>query len=246
MHGFSFLRVVARPLAWVAMYGAFSGIAWADSAKEYVRNERWPQASLQAQAVTEVAQDRVSITLAHEVSGKDQSAVARELGQAVDAALAKARDNSKVKARSGSYNVWPMNDEQGRISNWRGRAEIILDSADFVAASELAGAMGQTMAVAGMNFYLSPQARAHYEAELLDEASKAFRERAAALAKSFGFADYRIREISLGGAGARYEAASPRMMAVAADKSVAVPLEPGTERVSVSISGSIFLRSATE
>jgi predicted secreted protein len=187
----------------------------------------------------------VRITLAHEVSGKNQADVARELGKAVQQALSAAKGSKAVSARSGSYGVWPMNDEQGRISNWRGRAEIILESDNFAAASDLAGQLGDTMAVAQVGFYLSPEARAACEAELLDDASRAFRERASALAKSFGFSDYSIRELSLNDTGARYDAA-PRTMAMAADKSVAVPLEPGKEQVSVSISGSIFLRSAKE
>src|SRR3546814_4727433 len=69
-----------------------------------------------------------------------------------------------------------------------------------------------------------------------------FRDRAHALAEAFGYAGYDIKEINLGGSGARYEAA-PRMMAMAADKA-RVPLEGGTEMISVSIQGSIFLRSA--
>lgn len=245
MYGFSFKRVVVQPMLAAALLAAWVPGTWAQPPAAAHHQERLPQASLQAQAVTQVAHDRVRITLAHEVSGKSQSAVAASLGKAAETALGKARGNQEVKASSGSYSVWPMNDEQGRISNWRGRAEVILDSANFAAASELAGALGDTMAVAHMNFYLSPQARADHEAKLLDQASGAFRDRAAALAKAFGYADYRIREVSLGGAGARYEAA-PRMMAMAADKSVDVPLEPGTEQVSVAISGSVYLLSAKE
>ena len=247
MYGFSFLRVVAQPLVLAVLLAGGAPAAFAEAAEPaaHRHQQRLPQASLQAQAVTQVAQDRVRITLAHEVSGKTQSAVAAQLGKAVEAAMAKARGNSVVTTRSGSYSVWPMNDDQGRISNWRGRAEIILESAQFAAASELAGTLGDTMAVAQVNFYLSPQARAHHEAQLLEQASSAFRERAAALAKAFGYADYRIRDIALGGAGARYES-SPRMMSMAADKSVDVPLEPGTEQVSVSVSGSVYLLSEKE
>lgn len=246
MYGFSLKRVVVQPLLAATLFAlAVPGAVAQPPASAQRQNARLPQATLQAQAVTQVAQDKVRITLAHEVSGKSQSAVAGDLGKAVESALGKARGNQVVTARSGSYNVWPMNDQQGRISNWRGRAEIILESSDFAAASELAGKLGEIMAVAQVNFYLSPQARARHEAQLLDEAASAFRDRAAALAKSFGFTDYRIREISLGGAGAQYESA-PRMVAMSAGKSADVPLEPGTEQVSLSISGSVYLLSAKE
>src|SRR5690606_25784575 len=92
---------------------------------------KWPQASLQAQAVREVAQDAVRITLATEVSADTQAQVSESLGKVVNETLAAARKNTDVKSRSGMYRVWPMNDQNGRISNWRGRAEIILESTNI-------------------------------------------------------------------------------------------------------------------
>lgn len=205
--------------------------------------DKWPQASLQAQAVREVAQDAVRITLATEVSAETQAQVSESLGKMVNDTLAAARKNTDVKSRSGMYRVWPMNDQNGRISNWRGRAEIILESTNIGAASALAGELSAAMPVSGLYFYLSPKARAAIEEELLAEAAKAFTDRAQAVATALGFKGFEIREVSVGGAGARYESAAPRMLAMAADKAAApVPAEPGTEEVSVSVSGSVFLR----
>ncbi|RTZ40067.1 DUF541 domain-containing protein [Candidimonas sp. SYP-B2681] len=207
-----------------------------------VRGGKWPQASLQAEAGAEISQDTVKITLASEMSDTSQTAVAKALSKTLDSVMKDAKGDPAVKVSSGNYHVWPMNNEQGKITNWRGRGEIFLESQDFAAASELAGKLSDRMPIANLAFSVSPQARAKQEEALLSEAAQAFRDRAEALTKAFGFATYTVRNIDLGGAGARYESA-PRMMSMAADKA-SVPLEGGTERVSVLIRGSIFLQSS--
>ncbi|SHI23766.1 SIMPL domain-containing protein [Pollutimonas bauzanensis] len=205
------------------------------------RGGKWPQASLRAEASAEIAQDTVKVTLASEISEASQAAVAQALSKTLEGVMTEAKGDPKVKASSGNYRVWPMSNEKGKITNWRGRGEIILESADFAAASELAGKLSDRMPIANLAFSVSPQARAKQEQALLAQAVRAFGVRAQALTDAFGFARYTIRNIELSGAGAQYQPA-PRMMAMAADKASA-PLEGGSETVSVSIQGSIFLHT---
>lgn len=222
---------------------AHDGAHAGDHADHY---QQWPQATLQAEAVAEIAQDTVRITLASEVSDATQAAVAQSLGKAVDAAMKqakeKAKNNAKVKISSGNYGIWPMNDKDGKITNWRGRGEIIIESTDFAAASDIASALSDSMPVANLAFSVSPQAKAKKEETLLAQAARNFRDRAQALTDAFGFASYTIKNIDLGGSGARYESAAPRMMAMQADSRAKMPVESGTEMVSVSVQGSIFLQ----
>lgn len=241
---------IARPwrLAFMAALAAVCAaqtVHAADSPSRchHHRHPSYPQASLQAQAVTEVAHDTVRITLATEISETSQDAVSRALSETLARAMAKAKENAgDVKVSTGNYRIWPMNDKQGQISNWRGRGEIYLESKDFDAASSLAASLEGDMAVAALSFFVSPQRRAAQEESLLVDAAGAFRQRAQALAQAMGYADYRIRSIDLGGTGAVYEA-MPRMAQAAAFKAAdaAVPLEPGTESISVTVQGSVFL-----
>ncbi|HUH58746.1 MAG TPA: SIMPL domain-containing protein [Candidimonas sp.] len=203
--------------------------------------EKWPQASLRAEASAQIAQDTVNITLATEVSGVSQAAVAKLLNTTLESVMKQAKGNTKVKATSGNYRVWPMSNEKGQISDWRGRAEIMLESEDFAAASELASQFTDRMPISNLAFSVSPQARAKQEEALLSEAAQAFRSRALAVTNAFGFASYSIRNMDIGGSGAQFQP-QPRFMAMAADKS-SVPIEGGTEWVTVSIQGSIFLYS---
>ena len=219
-------------------------IAHAQDEGRRAPHNKWPQANLQAEASTEIAHDTVRITLASEVSDVSQTAVGETLSKTLDDVMKQAKGHEGIKVTSGNYQIWPMNDKDGKISNWRGRGEIFLESKDFAAASKLASSLGDRMPIANLSFFVSPQERARQEEALLTKAADAFRDRAKVTAQAFGFGDYSIKEITLDGAGTRYEAAmgAPRMMSMSAEKAV-VPLEGGTDRVTVSVRGSIFLHS---
>lgn len=200
-----------------------------------------PQASLSAEASSEIGQDTVEITLAADLSGASQPEVAEALNQRLDSVMKQAKGHQGIEARSGSYRIWPTNDRDGKIAEWRGQAEIVLESRDFPAVSKLAASLGDRMPIAGLAFSISHERRAAEEQKLLGQAVEAFKARAQALTQALGFAGYRLRTIDLGGQGAMPPAPMPRMMsAMAADK-VAAPVEGGRERISVSVQGTIVL-----
>jgi predicted secreted protein len=114
--------------------------------------------SLNAQASAEVPQDVVNITLFYEQEASDPSTLTATLNQRADSALQKARGVSGVTARTGSFSIFPSTDRDGRISAWRGRTEVVLESRDFGAASKLAGQMASIMQVGNVQFSLSPEA----------------------------------------------------------------------------------------
>lgn len=231
--------LLAAAQAWVAIPASAAGTA--DRMPEH--HAHWPQATLGAEASEQVAQDTVTITLAAELDGASQSKVADQLAGTLAGAMRQLSGDAKVKASTGNVRVWPVNDSHGKISGWHGRAEIVLRSTDFKAASALAAKVGDSMAIANLGFSVSSAARAKAEQALLAQAAQAFRTRAQALASAFGFDSYRIRDIELGGSGAVPYQPAPRMMAMSAAKSAPMPLEASTETVTVSVRGSIFLRS---
>jgi len=200
-----------------------------------------PQATLSAEASAEVEQDTVQVTLAAELTGATQAQVADALNARLDSVMRQAKGQQGIEARSGSYRIWPMSDRDGKISEWRGQAEILLESHDFAATSRLAGELSDRMPIAGLAFFVSRERRATEEQKLLVQAVDAFKMRARDLTRALGFADYRLRRIELGGSGAMPMAPMPRMMsAMAADK-VAAPIEGGRQTLSVSIQGAIVL-----
>ncbi|MGF6956758.1 SIMPL domain-containing protein [Paraburkholderia youngii] len=199
--------------------------------------------SLNAQASAEVPQDEVEITLFYEQEASEPSALTSTLNQRADAALQKARGVAGVTARSGAFSIFPSTDRDGRISAWRGRTEVVLESHDFAAASKLAGQMASFMQVGNVRFSLSPEAQRAAEQRLSGEAIKSFREQAAASSQAFGFSGYSIREVNVNHSGVMPRPVMMSARAMGADaKSAPMPLEGGTSTVTVNVSGSVQMK----
>ena len=201
--------------------------------------------SLNAQASAEVPQDVVDITLFYEQEASDPSALTSTLNQRADAVLRQAKGVSGVTARTGSFAISPSTDRDGRISAWRGRTEVVLESHDFAAASKLAGQMASNMQVGNVQFSLSPEAQRAAEQKLTGEAIASFRQQASAGAQAFGYSGYSIREVTVGHNGVMPRPMmmmSARVMGADAKAAAPLPLEAGTSTVSVNVSGSVQMK----
>jgi predicted secreted protein len=201
--------------------------------------------SLNAQASTEVPQDVVNITLFYEQEAKDPSSLTNTLNERADAALRRAKGVSGVTARTGSFSIYPSTDRDGRISAWRGRTEVILESRDFASASKLAGDLAATMQVGNVQFSLSPEAQRAAEQKLTGEAIASFRQQAASSAEAFGYSGYSIREVNIGHNGVMPRPMmmmSARALDANAKAAPPVPLEGGTSTVTVNVSGSVQMK----
>jgi predicted secreted protein len=198
--------------------------------------------SLSAQASSQVPQDTVDITLFYEQEAADPSSLTNALNQRADAALREAKGVEGVTAKSGSFSVYPSTDRDGKISAWRGRTEVVLESHDFAAASKLAGKMSSSMQVGSVAFSLSPEAQRAAEQKLVTQAIDSFRKQAQAAAQAFGYSSFTVREVNVGRGGVQPR---PVMMmqsrAMSADAKVAAPIamEAGTSTVTVDVNGSV-------
>lgn len=197
--------------------------------------------SLSAQASAEVPQDVVEITLFYEQEAPDAASLTNALNQHAEAALKQAKGVAGVKVRTGTFSIYPTTDRDGRISAWRGRTEIVLESRDFGAASRLAGQLNATMQVGSVAYSLSPEAQRAAADKLTSEAIDNFRSQAKSSASAFGYSGFAIREVEVG----RNAPPPPRpmfaMRAMAAEAKAAAPLpvEAGTSTVTVNVSGSV-------
>jgi predicted secreted protein len=152
---------------------------------------------------------------------------------------------SGVTARTGSFAIFPSTDRDGRISAWRGRTEVVLESHDFAAASKLAGQMASVMQVGNVQFSLSPEAQRAAEQKLTGEAIRSFRDQAASSARAFGFSGYSIREVNVNHSGVMPRPMmmmSARAMSADAKTMAPMPLEGGTSTVTVNVSGSVQMK----
>lgn len=203
--------------------------------------------SFEASATREVPTDTLTVTLFVEEQGPDPGAIATRVNARLDEALAKAKNQPRVEARSGNYQTNPIYDRANQITGWRTRADVILEGRDFNAVGALAGQLQPALKLGSMTFSLSRSARETVEAALLTEALAKFQERARAVAKSLGFPGYGLGQINV-----RSEQPPPhgpvayRMSAAMADAAAPgpVPVEGGKNAVTVVVSGSIVLGAA--
>lgn len=199
--------------------------------------------SFNVQVTEEVVPDLAVMTLAIEREGTDTAALTAEVNGYLTRALDQARATPGVVAASGGYQTNPRHDNTGKRTGWRVRAEIILKSQNFEVLGRLAGrlssASGQ-MTINGNHFEVSPELRNQVEMRLLDRGAVAFRAKAIAAARAFGYRDYEIQTVAIGGNGAPAPTPRPLMRASAmVAEAGPVPLEGGRVTISLGVNGSV-------
>ena len=190
-------------------------------------------------------QDLLSISLTTTREGADAAGVQSQLKAALDAALADARKSveaGQMDARTGLFSVYPRYAQGGKISGWRGSAELVLEGRDFARITQAAGRIS-TLTVGNVGFGLSRDQRAKVESDAQLQAVERFKAKASELARSFGFAGYSLREVAVN-ANDFAPPPRPRMMAsaMASVDSSPVPVEAGKATVTVTVTGSVQLK----
>ncbi len=202
--------------------------------------ERYNTVELQAEAQREVANDTLTATLYAEASDASAAQVATALNRALNEALRLAGEVKAVRARSGNNQTYPVYDRAQKLTGWRGRAEIRLESRDFQAAAALVGRLQSTLQLASMQFSISTEARKAVENELVTEAIGAFRARADIVRQALAGKSYRLKRLAINTGG--FVAPRPimaRALASASAEVVAPQFEGGMSQVTVTASGTV-------
>lgn len=201
---------------------------------------------LSASGSVEVQQDLLSISMNTTRDGLDAGVVQTQLKTALDAALAEAKKASQpgqLDVRTGNFSLFPRYGRDGKISGWQGTTELVLEGRDFARISTTAGKI-QTLTLGNVSFGLSREQRTKVEADAQSQAIDRFKAKADSIAKSFGFASYSLREVSVNANDQGFNP-RPRMMAMearAASSDAPVPVEAGKTTVLVTVAGSVQLQ----
>lgn len=196
-----------------------------------------PTIDLTADASRTATNDLARATLFAEAAGTAPADAAKRVNAMIAEALATVRAQAGIKVQTAGTHTYPMHGKGGRIESWRMRSDIVLESSDIAALSDLVGRLQQTLGVAGVALLPAPETRKKAENEATLEAVAAFRARAKLVADAFG-KPYRIKHLSIGGHGMR----PPPMMraaAMAPMEAAPMPIEAGESTVAVSVSGQI-------
>ncbi|MFW2066083.1 SIMPL domain-containing protein [Acinetobacter johnsonii] len=178
----------------IALSALFSSAVFAQSENQLNYNI----VNVQAEATRQVSNDLMNATLYIERSNKQPAELATQITQLMNQATALARKYPSVKVETGSQTTYPIyNDDNQKLKEWRGRAEINLESTDFKAASQLIGELQQNFQTQSISFSVSDTQRKKVENELIVEASKTFQQRAQSLAQAWNKSGYNLVNLNI-------------------------------------------------
>ncbi len=203
------------------------------------------QISLRAEAHQDVAHDQMQVTLYTEEQNSDAAQLANTVTQTLNQALQTARQHPKVSVKMGSRRSYPVHDSKGqKITAWRERAEIHLESTDFAGLSTLTGELLKTLKMVNMQFSIAANTRISSEDQLLKDAISAFQARAQLVSEAFGASSYKVVNLNLNSSGFSRPpiyARSAKMLssAMSDDNSTTPEVEAGSSQVSIIADGVI-------
>jgi predicted secreted protein len=197
------------------------------------------EVGLSASAEQEVDNDRARAVLFAEREGIDPADLAKIVNRDVEWALRQLEGVVGIDVSTPSYQTIPIYNK-GHIDGWRVRQTLRLESSDYVAMSEVLGRLQKRLGLQGMSFYLSDAGRQDAEDALIPEALKRFKARADMVVRQMGRKAYRLVAVSVDNDGA--SPIRPRVLTARMEAAAAPPLEAGTSKVRITVSGSIQLR----
>lgn len=203
-------------------------------------SDRYNTVELQAEAQREVTNDLLNASMYVEASDANATQLANTLNRVSNEALKIAANFKSVRVRSGGNNTYPVYDRNQKLTGWRGRAEVRLESRDFQAAAGLIAKLQATMQLSSLSFSLSRETRVNLENDLIAEAISAFRARADITRQALAGKSYKIRRIAINTGGGMVQPRPMFRAAAATSAEVATPqLEGGLSTVTVSVSGAV-------
>jgi predicted secreted protein len=175
-----------------------------------------------------------------EASSAQPAELAKRVNATLATALATAKGHAEVKVRTGATQTYPVYAKNSRtIESWRMRSELLMESRDAAALSELLGKLQATLAVGNISFAPAPETRRTIEDDTAIDAIANFTNKAGRYAGALK-KRYRIVSMNIGGQDAAPPAPTFRAMAMAAE-SAPMPVEAGESQITVTVSGQIEL-----
>ncbi len=204
-----------------------------------------PELRLSAEAAANVATDELTVTLAYEQDGPTAASLNAAVLKQLNEALALVKKSPSIHARLSSVHTHPNWDNKGKRTGWKVRGELVLLSKDISTLSTLVGKLSETLQLSGVSYGVSRERQSEVRQDLIEDAAAAFKSKAQATAKAMGYAGYEVSNVNLADGVHQQPPVmfKGRMESMAmADASQALPSEGGTQRLSVTFSGSVFLK----
>lgn len=196
---------------------------------------------LAAEASRPAVNDQIRAVVYSEAQGNNPADLARRVNQEIATGLQLVRGKPGVSVKTGNQSTYPVYGRDQKIESWRMRSELVLESRDLGAVSELLGELQQRrLAVGQVTQMPSPETRRKVEDDATRDAIKAFQGRAEVIAGALG-KKWTIKQLSVSQQGGAMPLPIYRSAKVMMAEAAPAPLEAGESLLTTTVSGQIEL-----
>ncbi len=211
------------------------------SATSLAEDLNYNQISLQATASQEVTNDLLTTVLTVQENGANPTQLSQRVNTRMTQILGIAKQSTDVKSHTTSYNTQPMY-KNNKINGWQVRQQIKLVSQNIKQLTDLIAKLNKLAHVQSMSFGISDKLSATTKEKLTKAAIKKFRTKAQVITEQFDKSTYQLIHASIDANAQHYRNQPMRMERMAmSDAAVAPAVSAGTNKITVTVNGSIEL-----
>ena len=201
-------------------------------------SDHYDRVHLSASAQTRVQNDIAIATLYAQEEGGDAATLASLVNTRINEAVEMVRQHDAIKLQTSAYTTSPVY-HKNRITGWRVKQSIRLESRDMTLLSDLAGKLQQSLKLQEISFAVSPELKNSTDDQLIKEALQVFEQRAKSITGQLGRRNFKIVEINVGNSVDHYPRRHYEAAVMSSGKVAAPSIESGEQTLKVTVSGQI-------
>jgi len=206
--------------------------------------QTYDQVSFSVSAQQEIDNDILVITLRAHEKGRDLESLSHKINTTMAWAVKLAKRSDAIKSQTRNYQTSPWY-EKGKQKGWQVSQSLSLSSSNLEEISLLMEELQTRMQVKSSHYQVSPDKLEKLTENLTQSALQKFSERADVITQTLGGNSHKIVKIQVHSSSSNQPRPMMAMetMRAASVKSVAAPtFEAGTQKVSVTASGTIEMQ----
>lgn len=201
------------------------------------------------EAERQIERDLMQVNLFYQSEGKNLSELNKTVNARLNKAIGIAKQYPAVAIQGNTRNTMVQYDGKGKQSGWLARVELMLESKDSQALSDVINALNDTLAIENISASVSDEKLTHVENELTQAVLEKFKNKALLIQNTLQMKNYRVMDLNISAANEHnyapvyYEPTAKSALTLSESASNAVPLENGKETVRMRVEGRIELFS---
>ena len=201
------------------------------------------------EAERQIERDLMQVNLFYQSEGKNLSELNKTVNTRLNKAIGIAKQYPAVEIQGNTRNTMVQYDGKGKQSGWLARVELMLESKDSQALSDVINALDDTLAIENISASVSDEKLTHVENELTQAVLEKFKNKALLIQNTLQMKNYRVMDLNISAANEHnyapvyYEPTAKSALTLSESASNAVPLENGKETVRMRVKGRIELLS---